>query len=313
MARPELKILISDPLAGVAINKLRDAGLDITVQTGLAPEALLKIIPDYHVIAVRSATKVTREVVNAAKNLKLVVRAGVGLDNVDAAACKERGIEVKNTPNATSTSVAEHVMALMLALARHIPQANTSLKAGKWDRKSFEGIELLEKTLGIVGLGRIGVEVAKKGKAMGMKVLATDPQSSAQLVAQALDIEFRSFEDILTHADFITIHVPFNDETRNLFNQTTMGKMKKGAFLVNCARGGIVDEKVLMAMLDQGHIRGAAMDVFLEEPPKDNPIVKHPKVIAVPHLGASTTEGQGRAGVEVADIIIAYAKKMGAL
>lgn len=308
MAGSQLKILVSDPLAGVALNNLRNAGLDVTVQTGLTPEALLKIIPEFHVLAVRSSTKVTKEVVGAAKNLKLVVRAGVGLDTIDVAACRAKGIEVRNTPNATSTSVAEHVMALMFSLARHIPQANNSLKSGKWDRKSFEGIELLDKTLGVVGLGRIGVEVAKKGKAMGMKVLATDTQETAQLVAQALDVEFRTFEDILSHADFVSIHVPYMAQTKNLFDEKALNKMKEGSFLVNCARGGIVDEAALIRLLDKGHIRGAAIDVFVEEPPKDNPIIHHPKVIAVPHLGASTAEGQGRAGLEVADIIIAYAK-----
>jgi len=310
MQRSELKILISDPLAGVALKKLRDSGLDVTVQTGLSPEALLKLIPDFHVLAVRSSTKVTRSVVEAAKNLKLVVRAGVGMDNIDAEACRAKKIEVRNTPNATSTSVAEHTMALMLSLARHIPQAHQSLKNGQWERKSFEGLELLEKTLGIIGLGRIGVEVAKKGKAFGMKVLASDNHEFAPLVAQALDVQLCSIEEVVTTSDFISLHIPYTELTKNLFNDAMLSKMKQGSFLVNCARGGIIDEKALLKHLDKGHIRGAAFDVYDQEPPpKDNPLIQHPHVIAVPHLGASTSEGQGRAGIEVADIIIEFSKK----
>lgn len=303
-----MKVLVSDPLVENAIQKMRAAGLDVTVKTGLKPDQLKKEIPPFEAIAIRSGTKMTAEIIQAATHLKLIARAGVGLDNVDVMAAQKKKIQVENTPFATTHSVAEHTIALMLALVRNIPQADASLRRGEWNRKAFEGIELKEKVLAIIGLGRIGQEVTKRAKAFGMTVFANDRLTDAEVMA-ALDIEHRPLFDVMEIADIVSIHVPLHEGTYHFFDYNLMSKMKKGSYLINASRGGIVDEKALYRLLQEGHLAGAALDVFEEEPPQENPLLKLSNVVAVPHLGASTKEGQDRAGEEVAEIIIRFAQQ----
>lgn len=305
-----MKILVCDPIAEGAVQEMKRAGLDVTVQTGLKEPDLIKIIPPFEVLVVRSQTKVTRAVIEAAKNLKCVVRAGVGLDNVDVEACEREKVRVENTPHATTVTVAEHTFALLLSLIRKIPQANDSLRKGEWDRKSFQGIELKGKTLAVIGLGRIGQEVGKRAKAFGMDVIAYDYAADEE-IAEALEISMFSLDEVLSRADVVTVHLPFSAETHHLFDLKRLNTMKKGAYLINASRGGIVDEKALAQVLESGHLSGAAIDVFEEEPPKGNPLLQMKQVVAVPHLGASTNEGQARAGHEAARIVIEFAKSHG--
>lgn len=301
-----MKLLVADKLDEAAIAKMRDAGLDVTVKTGLAPEALLAEIPSYDVIAIRSATKVTKAVITAGKNLKLIVRAGIGLDNVDLVAAKVRGIPVHNTPAATTISVAEHTMALLLALVRNIPAAHAKLEQGVWEKTAFMGQELSDKTLGLIGIGRIGREVAKRAKAFGMNVIATDPLVDFK-TAQAEGIELVKLDDLLTQADVVSLHLPLGDDTRNLLNEKRIAQMKKGSYLINCARGGIVDEKAVANAVLSGDLKGAAFDVFAEEPlPETSPLLGVPGIIVTPHLGAQTYEGQRRAGLELAEMVIQF-------
>ncbi len=299
-----MKILVSDAIAEEGITKLREAGFEVEVKTGLTPEELIKVIPEYDGLIVRSATKVTREVIQAGKALKAIGRAGIGLDNVDAEAAKERGIKVLNTPGATTISVAELTMGHMLALARHIPQATASLKAGKWEKKRFMGTELYGKTLGIIGIGRIGREVAKRAIAFGMDIVAYDPYVRETDVRD-LGLKLLPLEDLLQYSDYITIHVPLAPETRHMLGKREFELMKPGVRIINCARGGVIDEQALYEALVSGKVAGAALDVFEEEPPKDNPLLKLDNVIGTPHLGASAEEGQLRAGVEIAEKMIA--------
>lgn len=305
-----MKVLVSDPIAEGAIQEMKRAGLDVNVQTGLKEPDLIKIIPPFEVLIVRSQTKVTTAVIEAAKNLKLVVRAGVGLDNVDVEACEREKVRVENTPHATTVTVAEHTFALLLSLIRKIPQAWDSLRKGEWDRKSFQGIELKGKTLAVIGLGRIGQEVGKRAKAFGMDVIAYDYAADEE-IAEALEINMFSLDEVLSRADVVTIHLPFSAETHHLFDLKRLKMMKKGAYLINASRGGIVDEKALAEVLESGHLAGVAIDVFEEEPPKGNPLLQMKQVVAVPHLGASTNEGQARAGHEAARIVIEFAKSHG--
>ncbi|MFQ6090576.1 MAG: hydroxyacid dehydrogenase [Candidatus Bipolaricaulia bacterium] len=299
-----MTILISDPIAEEGVKKLEQAGFEVEVNTGLPPEELAKIIPGYDGLIVRSATKVTREVIEAAENLKAIGRAGIGLDNIDLEAARERGIKVMNTPGATSVSVAELTLGLMLALARHIPQATASLKAGKWEKKKLMGSELYGKTLGIIGIGKIGREVAKRAAALGMDLVAYDPYVREAEVRD-LGLKLLPLEDLLQYSDYITIHVPLTAETEHLLGEREFFIMKDGARLVNCARGGVVDERALYDALKKGKVAGAALDVFEEEPPKDNPLLQLDNVIATPHLGASAREGQVRSAVEIAEKLIA--------
>lgn len=296
--------MISDPIAEEGVKKLEQAGFEVEVNTGLPPEELAKIIPGYDGLIVRSATKVTREVIEAAENLKAIGRAGIGLDNIDLEAARERGIKVMNTPGATSVSVAELTLGLMLALARHIPQATASLKAGKWEKKKLMGSELYGKTLGIIGIGKIGREVAKRAAALGMDLVAYDPYVREAEVRD-LGLKLLPLEDLLQYSDYITIHVPLTAETEHLLGEREFFIMKDGARLVNCARGGVVDERALYDALKKGKVAGAALDVFEEEPPKDNPLLQLDNVIATPHLGASAREGQVRSAVEIAEKLIA--------
>ena len=250
----------------------------------------------------------TRQVIEHGVNLKAIGRAGIGLDNIDLEAAKEHNIKVLNTPGATSISVAELALGHMLALARHIPQATASLKAGKWEKKRFMGVELYGKTLGIIGIGRIGREVAKRALALGMDLLAYDPYVKEESVRD-LGVKLLPLDDVLAHSDYITVHVPLTEETRHLLSTEEFAKMKDGVRIVNCARGGVVDEEALYEALVSGKVVGAALDVFEEEPPKESKLLQLDNVIATPHIGASTVEGQRRAGVEIAEKMIEALKQ----
>jgi D-3-phosphoglycerate dehydrogenase len=293
-----MKVLVSDPIAKEAIDILNKAGIEAVEQTGLSPEELVKAIPEYDGIIVRSATKVTKDVIEAGKKLKVIGRAGVGLDNVDRAAAKEKNIKVVNTPAATSISVAELALGMMFGAARRIPQATASTRAGKWEKKKFKGFELFGKTLGIIGVGRIGTELAKRAKAMGMKVLAYDPYIKTHEYAQISDLDA-----LFKASDYISLHIPKTDETTHILNKAAFDKMKDGVVIVNCARGGIVDEDALYDAITNGKVRIAAMDVYEVEPAKENKLFGLEQSIVTPHIGAQTAEGQLRAGVQIAELV----------
>ncbi|MEI6631821.1 MAG: phosphoglycerate dehydrogenase, partial [bacterium] len=275
----------------------------VDVMTELKPEKLKEIIGDYEALIVRSATKVNKEVLEAARKLKVVGRAGVGLDNVDLEAATQKGIIVMNTPAGNTISTAEHSFSMILALSRNIAQANASMKKGEWKRSKFMGVELYNKTLGIVGLGRIGTEVARRAFSFGMKVLAFDPFLSRQ-VAEDLGIKVVELKELLQQADYITVHTPFTEETKHMISGNEFAIMKKGVRIVNCARGGIIDEVALVAAIKEGKVAGAAMDVFEKEPLEpENELLKLENVITTPHLGASTEEAQVNVAIEVAEIV----------
>jgi D-3-phosphoglycerate dehydrogenase / 2-oxoglutarate reductase len=298
-----MKILVADPISEKGVEVLRaNPKFHVDVNTGLKEDGLLQIIADYDALVVRSQTKVNAKVIAAAKKLRVVGRAGVGVDNVDVDAATRRGIIVMNTPGGNTISTAEHSFSMMMALARKIPAAHASMKAGKWDRKSFEGVELHNKTLGIIGMGRIGGEVAKRAIAFGMHVLAYDPFLSVSR-AKALEVEVVELNDVYSRSDFITIHVPMTDQTRGMINKDAIAKMKKGVRLINCARGGLIVEADLIEALKSGKVAGAALDVYEAEPPKDSPLLALDNVVLTPHLGASTTEAQESVGTEVAEQI----------
>jgi D-3-phosphoglycerate dehydrogenase len=299
------KVLIADKLspAAVAIFKMR--GVEADVKTGLPKEELLKIVDQYDGIAIRSATKITADVIKAAKKLKVVGRAGIGVDNVDIPAATAAGVIVMNTPFGNSITTAEHAIALMMALARDIPAANVSTHAGKWEKNRFMGTELYGKTLGLIGAGNIGGIVADRAKGLKMHVVAYDPYLSAERAVE-LGVEKVELDDLLGRADFITLHTPLTGETRNIISADAINKMKKGARLINCARGGLVDEAALKVALDSGHLAGAAFDVFTEEPAKTNILFGNEKVVVTPHLGASTEEAQENVALQVAEQIADY-------
>jgi D-3-phosphoglycerate dehydrogenase len=296
------RVLVSDPISEKGVDALRNApGIQVDVNTGLKPEELLKIIGDYHGLVVRSQTKVTPEVFAAAKNLKVIGRAGVGVDNIDRAAATDHGVVVMNTPSGNTISTAEQAFTLMLSLARNIPQAHASILAGKWDRKSFEGVEINGKRLAVLGMGRIGTEFAKRAQAFGMTVVAYDPFLTAAR-AQSLKVELAvSPEEALTGADVVTLHIPLTPESKHILNEKTLSLMNPGALVVNCARGGLVDEAAAKKLIDSGHIAGIALDVFeVEPPPADFALLGVKKCVFTPHLGASTAEAQENVGIEVA-------------
>ena len=278
--------------------------MDVTVKTGLKEDQLIEIIPQFSALVVRSQTKVTAKVIEAATLLKVIGRAGVGVDNVDVDAATRRGVIVMNTPGGNTISTAEHSFSLLMSLARKIPQAHASIVAGKWDRKSFEGVELYDKTLGVLGMGRIGTEVARRAMAFGMRVLAYDPYLSASR-ARSLQVELvEHLEEILPRADFITMHMPATAETHHMLDAARLAKTKKGVRIINCARGGLVDEAALFDALKSGQVGGAALDVYEKEPPPaDFPLRDLPNVVLTPHLGASTAEAQESVGIEIAQAI----------
>ncbi|MCP1145876.1 phosphoglycerate dehydrogenase [Lysinibacillus endophyticus] len=305
-----INVFIADPLSEDGIFPLRqetELNLNVIVDTGLTPEQLIAKIEDVDVLLVRSQTKVTREIIQAAKNLKLIGRAGVGVDNIDLNAATEHGIIVVNAPDGNTNSAAEHTIAMMTSLARHIPQAYNALKNGVWDRKTYVGVELKNKTLGVVGFGRIGAEVAYRAKGQRMEVMAYDPFLTEER-AKELGVTKATVEEICEAADFITVHTPLLPETRNLFNKEKFAIMKPGVRIINCARGGIINEDDLYDAIVEGKVAGAALDVFVEEPATDNKLLTLPQVIATPHLGASTIEAQESVAVDVSNDIIKFYK-----
>lgn len=304
-----MKILVADNLSSEGTEILqKESGIDVDVKTKLSPDELVKIIPEYHCLIVRSSTKVTEDIVSAGTNLKVIGRAGVGLDNVDVDSATEHGIIVMNTPGGNTISTAEHTMAMILALSRNIPQAVGSLTGGKWEKKKFLGVELFSKTLGIIGLGRIGSEVGKRALAFGMRVVGYDPYIRSES-AKRKGVELVELADLFHRADYITVHVPLTAETRHVISEKEFEQMKQGVRIVNCARGGIIDEKALYHAIKSGKVMGAALDVFEEEPPFGNPLFEFDSVIATPHLGASTEEAQVGVAVDIAGQIIDFLKK----
>ena len=300
-----MNVLICDPISPKGIDYFRQQpGLTVTVLEKRLPEAeLIPIVGEVAAMVVRSETKVTRKVMEAAPKLRVVGRAGVGVDNVDVDAATQRGIVVMNTPSGNTISTAELTFSMLMALARKIPQANASMKSGAWNRKDFQGTELYGKTLGILGMGRIGSEVAKRAVAFGMTVLAYDPYLNLER-AKAMHIELVELDDIYARADFVTVHMPLTDETKGLLNAAAFAKMKKGVRVLNCARGGIIHEADLCEAIKGGKVAGAALDVYeVEPPPKDFPLRDLPQVVMTPHLGASTEEAQENVGIEVAEAI----------
>lgn len=298
------KILISDPLSEEGIFPLREAeNLEVVMETDLSEEELLEKIDQFDGLLVRSQTQVTRELIERAHRLKVIGRAGVGVDNIDLNAATENGIIVVNAPDGNTNSAAEHTMAMIMALARNIPQAFLSIKNKKWDRKSFVGVELRDKTLGIVGLGRIGAEVARRAKGQRMNVIAYDPFFTEEK-AQTMGIGYGTLDEVLEAADFVTVHTPLLKETRHLINKDAFNKMKDGVRIVNCARGGIINEDDLYDAIVAGKVVGAALDVFEEEPAVDHKVLELPEVIATPHLGASTVEAQENVAIDVSHDVV---------
>ncbi|HOT28822.1 MAG TPA: hydroxyacid dehydrogenase [Candidatus Ozemobacteraceae bacterium] len=296
------KVLISDSLDQSAIDFLKkNPAFEVTYKTKMTPEELVKEIPAYHAIIIRSATKVTRPVIEAGKNLKVIARAGVGLDNVDQVAAKEKGIAVRNTPTCTTISVAELAFGLMLSVARKMGRANISMKGQEWDKKSFEGAELYGKTLGLIGTGRIAQAVATRAVAFGMKVIGYRRSSTESPIPEIVMV---TKDELLAKSDFISLHIPFAKEAGPALGAAEFAKVKKGVFLINCARGGTVDEKALLEALNNGTVAAAGIDVWEKEPTANFDLVKHQNVIALPHLGASTAEGQSRAGQDVVEVVI---------
>jgi D-3-phosphoglycerate dehydrogenase len=296
------KILISDSLSKEAVDILqKEKDLKVDVNTKLTPDELKKVIKDYDGLLVRSSTKVTKDVINSADKLKIIGRAGVGLDNVDIDAASKKGVIVVNTPGGNTISTAEHTFSMMLALSRSIPQADLSMKKGEWERKKFMGVELYGKTLGIVGLGRIGTEVAKRALSFDMKVVAYDPYLSFEK-AKDLGIESVDLEGLLKQSDYITVHTPLTEDTKHVISDKQFEIMKKGVRVINCARGGIIDEAALMKAIESGKVSGAALDVYEEEPPvKDSKLLKSDKLVLTPHLGASTEEAQVNVAIDIAN------------
>ncbi|MHA2358679.1 MAG: hydroxyacid dehydrogenase [Candidatus Thorarchaeota archaeon] len=289
------RVLVADAIAESAVAEIKASGLEVVMRNKETDGPIEEQIKGFDCVVIRSATKITREVIEAADKLKLVVRAGVGLDNVDIVAAKENGVEVQNTPEAPTVSVAEMVFSMMFAMARNITQADSSMKDERWEKKQLKGTELWNKTLGIVGFGRIGCEVARRAKAFDMDILAYDVLDIEQICIE-MGTKRTDFLDLIEKSDYITIHVPLVPQTKGMFGEKEFALMKKTAFLVNTARGGVVDEKALLNALNEGEIAGAALDVFEKEPPLDWELVKHPRLVATPHLASSTKEAQLRVG-----------------
>lgn len=299
------KVLISDKMAPGAATIFRERGVDVDVITGMSPEELKEVIATYDGIAIRSATKVTADILAAAPNLKVIGRAGIGVDNVDIPAATAQGTIVMNTPFGNAITTAEHTISMMMSLARHIPQANASTHDGKWEKSKFMGVELFSKTLGVIGAGNIGAIVIDRAQGLKMRIVAFDPFLSEERAAE-LGVEKVELDDLLARADFITMHTPLTDQTRGILNAESLAKTKKGVRIINCARGGLVVEQDLKAAIESGHVAGAALDVFEEEPAKENALFGMSEVICTPHLGASTTEAQDNVALQVAEQIADY-------
>ena len=296
-----MKILVSDNLSESGIEKLvRVPGFEVKVNTTLSPEEFRRVIGEFDGLVIRSGTKVSSDVLDNAVNLKVIGRAGIGLDNVDVEAASKRGIVVMNTPEGNVITTAEHAIAMMLALTRNIPQASGSIKAGKWEKKRFQGKEVFNKVLGIIGVGRIGRIVADRAAGLKMQVIGYDPYINPEVIDK-LGIQGVTFDELLARSDYITIHTPMTSETRSILDAAAFRKMKRGAFVINCARGGIVNEDDLYEAIKEGIVAGAALDVFTKEPPTGNRLLELEEVIATPHLGASTEEAQENVAIAVAD------------
>ena len=301
------KVLISDALSETAVNIFRERGVDVDYEPGLGKdkERLLSVVGDYDGLAVRSATKATPPVIKAARNLKVIGRAGIGVDNIDIPAATAAGVVVMNTPYGNAITTAEHAIAMMFSLVRKIPQANQSTHAGKWEKSAFMGAEVFGKTLGVVGCGNIGSIVADRAVGLKMRVIAYDPFLTEERAVE-LGVEKVELEDLLKRADIVTLHTPLTDQTRNIISQESIAKLKPGAYLVNCARGGLVDEAALKDALDAEKLAGAALDVYETEPATDHPLFGHPRVVATPHLGASTKEAQENVAIQIAEQMADY-------
>ena len=302
-----LKVLVSDPLAQSAVAQMRDVGLTVDEKTDLSVEQLKVEIANYSAIVIRSATKLRADVIDAATNLKLIVRAGVGLDNIDVDYAKEKGISVCNTPAASSNSVAELALGHLISLARYISRGTVSVKSEKWEKKLLKGIEIDGKTLGIVGIGRIGQSLAKKATALGMEVIAYDKFVNKSPLPEI--VKLAPFDQLLAESDFISLHIPFDPKVGATIGKNEIDKMKDGVRVLNCARGGVIDEDALATALESGKVGGAALDVFAVEPPtSDNELLAQENVSFTPHIGASTVEAQARVGAEAAETVIEFAK-----
>src|SRR5690349_22646198 len=298
MTKP--KVLISDKMDPNAARIFQERGCDVDVITGKTPEELKEIIGQSDGLAIRSPTKVTKEIIDAATNLKVIGRAGIGVDNVDIPYASSKGIVVMNTPFGNSITTAEHAIALMFALARQLPDANAQTQAGKWPKNDFMGVEVTGKTLGLIGAGNIGSIVADRALGLRMKVVAYDPFLSPERAVE-MGVEKVELDDLLARADFITLHTPLTEQTRNILSRENLAKTKKGVRIVNCARGGLIDEAALKDALESGHVAGAALDVFQQEPAKDSPLFGTPGFICTPHLGASTNEAQVNVALQIAE------------
>lgn len=304
-----VKVLVSDPIDKEGLTPLlENPKFDVAIKPGLKSEDLLREVSAAEVLLVRSETKVTPTVLESGKNLKLVGRAGVGVDNIDLAAASKQGVIVMNVPGGNTVSAAEHTVSLILSLAHNVSQADFSMKQGRWDRKKFIGSELVGKKLGLIGLGRVGREVATRALGLEMLVLAHDPMADPEW-CRLTGVKLVPLETAIAEADFLSCHVPLTDDTRHMVNAATLSKMKRGVRIINCARGGVVDEKALLAALESGHVKGAALDVFESEPPTDFSLIKHPNVVATPHLGASTEEAQVKVAQQLAESIVDYFEK----
>ena len=305
-----MKILVTDPLAPEGLEVFKNAeGFEVDVKIGLKPEELKKICHAYDGWVIRSGTKITADLIEAAKNLKVIGRAGVGYENIDADTATKKGIVVMNTPGGNNVTTGEHTIALMMALARHIPQAVASLKGGKWDRNKFVGVEMCNKTIGVIGLGNVGRIVAERAAALRMKVIGFDPFIAAENIAR-MGVQPGTLDDIFTRSDFITVHVPLTPDTQGLINKAAFAKMKRGVRIINCARGGIVDEADLAEAIKHGKVAGAALDVYVDEPPPpEHPLLNLDQVITTPHLGASTDEAQLNVAIAVAEQMVDFLAK----
>jgi D-3-phosphoglycerate dehydrogenase len=293
-----MKVLISDPLAKEGVEILKGAGFDVVEKTGMSPEELIQTIPEFDAIVVRGATKVVKEVIEAATNLKVIGRAGVGLDNVDRDAAAAKNIKVLNTPAATSASVAELALGMMFALTRNVVRGTIGLRGGQWEKKALKSTELGGKTLGVIGIGRIGTELAKRAKALGMKVIAYDAFIDKSDYAEMVEMD-----RLLSESDYISIHVPGGADTKDLLSKAEFDGMKDGVYFVNCSRGGVVNEDAMYDALKSGKVKAAAADVFATEPPGEHKLFELDNFIATPHIGAQTAEGQLRAGTQIAELV----------
>ena len=302
-----IRVLIADDMSKRAVEILQKAGFTVDVKVGLKPEELAAIIGQYHGLGIRSATKVTAAILENPGSLKIIGRAGVGVDNIDVKAAAAKNVLVINTPQGNAAAAAEMAIALMFALARKVPQAAESMRQGIWEKKKFMGVEIAGKTLGVIGLGNIGRQAAERGVGLKMSVIGYDPIVKSETGLPA-GVKLASLDDVITKSDFITLHVPLTPDTKDLFNAATFARMKKGSFLINCARGGIVNEADVLEALKSGQLAGAALDVFGKEPPEPSPLFAHENLIASPHLGASTREAQEKVAIELAEVFVGYLK-----